>query len=87
MSRVRVTSAEFQKGFGRYREAAMREPIMITNHGRESLVLLSAEEYQRLASQDRQSLYAWELSDEDIKALEMAEPPSEAEEFDFEMRD
>jgi prevent-host-death family protein len=37
-----VTSADFQRGFGRYREVAQREPVVITSHGREILVLLSA---------------------------------------------
>ena len=52
---VSVTSAEFQKGFGRYGEVAQREPVTITNHGRESLVLLSAEEYRRLKRLDRRA--------------------------------
>ena len=30
---VRVTSTEFAKNFGRYREAAQREPVAITSHG------------------------------------------------------
>lgn len=47
-----VTSAEFQKNFGTYKEAALRAPVAITNHGRESLVVLSADEYQRLKAME-----------------------------------
>ncbi len=82
-----VTSAEFQKAFGRYREIALAEPVSITNHGRESLVLLSAAEYQRLKSQDRQAFYAWELPDEVIQALEAAEPSPESAAFNHELDD
>ena len=52
-----VTSAEFQKAFGRYCEEALREPVTITHHGRESLVLLSAGEYRRLKERDREALH------------------------------
>jgi prevent-host-death family protein len=45
---VTITAAELQKQFGRYREAAIREPVSVTHHGRESLVMLSADEYKRL---------------------------------------
>jgi len=42
---VTVTSSEFQKNFGHFKEIAQREPIMVTSNGRESAVLLSATEY------------------------------------------
>jgi len=82
-----VTSAEFQKAFGRYREVALAEPVSITNHGRESLVLLSAAEYRRLKSRDRVALRPWELPDDMIAALEAAEPSAAAEQFNHEMDD
>ena len=50
-----ITAAEFKKQFGRYREAAQREPVAITSHGRESVILLSAAEYARLLEQERQA--------------------------------
>ena len=75
---ISVTSAEFQKGFGRYREVAQREPVAITNYGRDSLVLLSVDEYRRLKQQDRRALHPWELSEDSLAALERAEPPAEA---------
>ena len=45
---ITVTSVEFQKQFGQYRELAQREPITVTSHGRDSVVLLSAAEYMKL---------------------------------------
>jgi prevent-host-death family protein len=83
---ISVTSAEFQRSFGRYREVAQREPVAITSYGRESLVLLSAEEYRRLKQCDRRALRPWEMSEEALAALEAAEPPAEAALFDDELK-
>ncbi len=83
MSDTRVTSADFQKAFGLYREKALQAPVVITNHGRESLVLLSAEEYSRLKRQDRRALHPWELDPRDIEALR-SEPAAEGAAFDHE---
>lgn len=86
MTNITVSSGAFLKAYGRFSEAALREPVSITNHGRERLVLLSADEYRRLKRNDRVSLYAWELSDEDLKALAVSESPTEAEAYDHEMK-
>ena len=86
MPGIKVSSAEFLKGYGRISEAALREPVSITSHGRERLVLLSAEEYQRLKQNDRTALYPWELGPDDLRALEVAEPPAEAAQFDHETK-
>lgn len=43
-----VTSREFQRHLGRYQDEALKEPVAITHHGRQRLVLVSVEEYQRL---------------------------------------
>ncbi len=80
-----VSAGDFLKAYGRISDAAMREPVSITNHGRERLVLLSADEYRRLKANDRQPLYPWELSDNDIKALSVSEPPPGARAFDHEV--
>lgn len=82
---ISVTSAKLQKSFGRYSEAAQREPVTVTSHGRESLVLLSAEEYRRLKRLDRRALYPWELDEQALGALEKAEPLAEAAQFDHEL--
>jgi prevent-host-death family protein len=83
---ISITSAEFQKSFGRYREVAQREPVAISAYGRDSLVLLSAEEYRRLKRQDRRALHPWELDPDAVAALEAAEPPADAARFDDELK-
>ena len=75
---VRVSAGELQKAFGTYSEKAQREPVTITKHGRDSLVLLAADAYERLKSMDtRKAYYAWELPDDIIKAIEDAIPPDD----------
>ncbi len=86
MPNVRVSSGDFLKSYGRFTETALREPVTITSHGRERLVLLSADEYRRLKANDRAPLYPWELSDSDLRALEASEPPAAASRFDHETR-
>jgi prevent-host-death family protein len=66
---VKVSSVEFQKNFGRYQDAALVEPVTVTRNGRERVVLLSVEEYQRLKRRDRQVLRIEDFSDEDIAAI------------------
>jgi prevent-host-death family protein len=83
---VRVTAAELQKQFGKYREVAIREPVSVTHHGRESLVLVSAAEFERLKQLDnRKSVWAWELDDEMKAALERSEAPDDHGKFDHEI--
>ena len=83
---VTISSAELQKNFGRYKEAAQREPIRVTSHGRESLVMLSAEEYRRLEALDtRRAYHPADLPSELREALEEARAPAEAARFDDEM--
>lgn len=43
-----VTSTEFQQNVGSYSDAALREPVIITSHNRDRLVLMGVEEYKRL---------------------------------------
>lgn len=67
---VSITALEFQRNIGRYQDAALVEPVSITKHGRERLVLISAEEFHRLLQRSRQVLHVSELEDEDIALIE-----------------
>ncbi len=72
---VTVTSAELQKRFSTIREKALQEPVAVTHHGRESLVVLSAVEFRRLKALDtRRAYHPWELPDDLIEALEQGQP-------------
>ena len=83
---MRVTSTELQEKFGKYRETAMREPVSITAHGRDSLVLLSAEEYKRLKRRDRQALLVSELPSDELRDMLESEWSAKGKEFDHELK-
>ena len=81
----RITSREFQRNFGRFQDEALRAPLWITRNGRDRLVILSVDEYERLKRRDRQALAVEELSDREIEAIQSAEPPTEAARYDCEL--
>lgn len=82
-----VSAATLTRNFGRFKEMAQRSPVAITSHGRESVVLLSAQEYARLkALDDRAALYAHELPADLLDALEDATPPASSKKFDHEIK-
>ena len=69
---LEAPATEFTKRFARYREAAHREPVAVTHHGRVTEVLLSKadfDDYMRLKRMATRSLWAHELSNETIQAL------------------
>jgi prevent-host-death family protein len=87
MQETKVTSTEFGNKLGLYFQKAMSGPVTITHHGRDSLVVLSAEEYQRLKRRDRQAYRTEDTPAEFIAALQTAEPPVKTAQFDEEVRE
>lgn len=70
---IAITATEFAKNFGRYKEAAQREPIAITSYGRTSGYFVSAQEYanlQRLRAFERRAYRLSELPAEIADAIE-----------------
>lgn len=82
---AKVTAGRFQKEFGHFRTLAHREAVTVTSHGRDDVVLLSADEYQRLRSLERRAMHVSELSADELRALEQVEIPAEAARYDHEM--
>lgn len=82
---ITITSAEFQRNFGRYQDVALTEPVTITRNGRERIVVLSSDEYHRLKQRDRQVLGLEDFTETDLQAIRTAEPPPEATAFDDEV--
>ena len=64
-----VTSAEAQKNFGRYREQALAEPVVVTQYGKPSVVIISAVEYERLKELDRRVMRLDDMSDAEIEDM------------------
>ena len=80
----RVTSNEFQKKFASYKAKAHREAIIITSHGQDDLVLISADEYNRLRQLDQKAAYVHELPEAVINELGTVPIPEETHKFDDE---
>ena len=73
-----VTSAEAQKNFGRYRERALAEPVVVTQYGKPSVVIISAAEYERLKELDRRVMRLDNMSDAEIEEmLDSSIPPEQ----------
>ena len=70
---ITVAAADFQRDLGHYENEALREPVTIVRDGRERLVMLSAEGYQRLERRDRQVWRAQGPSDADLAAIAAVE--------------
>jgi len=71
-----INASEFQKRLGEFSDIARREPVAITRHGRASLVLLSAEDYDRLRRIEERATRAVrtvDLPTETIAAMENAD--------------
>ncbi|MBT9100521.1 type II toxin-antitoxin system Phd/YefM family antitoxin [Methylovulum psychrotolerans] len=82
---VTISSAEFQRHFGRYQDVALTEPVAITRNGRERVVVLSVDEYQRLKRRDRIVLSVDDFTEEDLQNIRKAEPPIESIAFNAEL--
>lgn len=81
---TKVTSGEFTREFGRYRALAHREPVIITNHGRDDVVLLAAEDYARLRRYEQKAFHVSHLPRDVIHELGKVQPPKAASKFDRE---
>ena len=68
----KVTSKDVAKSFGRFQDMALVEPVAIQKYGRDSVVMISAREYERLRKRDRMALTIEELSESDVQAISEA---------------
>ncbi len=84
---MRISTAEFIKNFGTLADQALSEPVRITKHGRDRLVMMSAAEYDRMKQRDRHVFLAEDLPDSVLELIAKAEPPPELAELDDEVKD
>ena len=52
LPQVSTTAADLNRNFGRWQDRAMSEPILVTHHGRPRSVLVSADVYRKLGSDE-----------------------------------
>ena len=82
---VRISAGELQRHWGRVQNMALAEPVTVTCKGRDRMVLLSAEEYNRLKRRDRQVMNLADFTDADIAAIKNVKPSAAATAFDREV--
>ena len=81
-----VSSRELKEHYGAYRIRAHKEPVFITNYGKDDLVLLSIEEYHRLRKSEQRAFHASEMPEELLSSLERLDIPEEAKHYNDEVR-
>jgi prevent-host-death family protein len=81
---TKVTSGEFTREFGRYRALAHREPVIVTHHGRDDVVLMAADDYVRLRRYEQRAFHVTQLPDEVVAELGKVTIPEAASKFNDE---
>ena len=84
---MRVSSAEFITNYGTLADQALQEPVTITRNGRDRLVLISSEEYERMRRRDRRVIRVEDLSDEEMEEILKQRVPEEYDYLNDELKD
>jgi len=74
---MRVSTADFIRNYSTLADRALAEPVTITKHGRDRLVVVSADEYERLKRRDRRVLASADLPDRVLELIAQADVPAE----------
>lgn len=64
------TSLDLQRNVAKVQEAALREPVAVSYHGRDRLVIMPIDEFERLKRRDKQVIAMEDIPDEFIQALQ-----------------
>ncbi len=82
---IKISSTDFGREPDRYQGLALAEPVVVTRDGRDSVVVISAEEFRRLKRRDRTVLGIEDFTPAEVEAVRAAEPSKQAEAHDGEM--
>ncbi len=74
---MRVSSAEFLKRYGALSDKALSEPVTITRNGRDRLVPVSVEEFERMRRYAPRARRIEELTDDELAMVSKARVPAE----------
>jgi prevent-host-death family protein len=86
MEMLTVSAAEFQRNFGRYQDEALKQPVSITRNGRDRLVVLAVEEYQRLKRRDRTVQKVAEMNAAELELIARSEMDPRHNHLDDELK-
>lgn len=81
---TKVTSGDFTREFGRYRVLSHREAVVVTHHGRDDVVLIAADDYERLRRYEQKPFHVSQLPRQVVDELGTIEPSKAAAQFDHE---
>jgi len=84
---VKVTTADFIKNYGSLADKALIEPVTITKNGRDRLVILSADEYERLKRRDRRVVRLEDFTEDEMALVARTEARAEDVHLDGELKD
>lgn len=68
--RLSVPAGEMVREFSHYSDVALAQPVVVTKNGRPRNVLISFEEYERLARRDQQAFRAADTPDKFLAGIE-----------------
>ena len=74
---AKVSASEVQKNFGFWHDQALKEPVQITKHGRETAYLVSAETFHELWASFRRAVRVQDLSESELAMIMASEIPTE----------
>ena len=78
MSDMRVTSVELHQKLGLMIDKARVEPVVVTKHDRDHVVIVSAERFAQMEQALRRARLTGSLTADERKAAARAKVPSEA---------
>ncbi len=84
--KVRFTTSEFHRSFDALSDRALKRPISITKRGRDHLVLMSAEEYDRLKRSRRIVGLAEDLPQSTLKLIKRSRVHRRHKHLDAELK-
>src|SRR5215470_4994186 len=79
MSDMRVTSVELHQKLGLMIDKARAEPVVVTKHDRDHVVIVSAERFAQMEDALRRARFTGSLTAKERAAAAAAEVPSGAE--------
>jgi prevent-host-death family protein len=68
-----LTRSAFEAQVGEALDRAMSQPVIVTKHGKPKNVVLSYDEYERLAARDRRIVSLTDWTEREIQVLESME--------------
>jgi prevent-host-death family protein len=80
---MRVTSVELHQKLGQTIDRARLEPVTVTKHERDHVVIVSAERYAMMASAMRRARLTGSLTADERALIALADVPSEAEQREY----